>query len=189
MGSSEFSLISLMSNNSIITERIKRGAIEVKKDKKRILSIAEQYNEKYKRDIEEGTFKKQKLLSENVGKTEEEVISSYGKFIPTVYTPILNFLYFFMMEGHDVEREILRNDQDEEHGQKVHKEMIYENVQEPDSMETFIYGNCTHKTYQTIKKLKKLSCSMVNENESAAAYIACIKLCKKYNLEFDKIPV
>jgi hypothetical protein len=45
----------------------------------------------------------------------------------------------------------------------------------------------THETFVKIKKLKALSQSD-NENEAAAAFIKCRELCKKYGLEYDKIP-
>ena len=56
-------------------------------------------------------------------------------------------------------------------------------------MDEFIYGNVTSKQFQTIKKLKTLALSSkCNEHESALAFSLCKELCKKHNLEFDKIP-
>ena len=40
---------------------------------------------------------------------------------------------------------------------------------------------------EKIKKLKALSQSP-NEKEAFLAYRKCLELCKKYDLEFDKIP-
>ena len=68
----------------------------VKKDKQNLISAAKQYTQKYETEILEGTKKRQKLLSEgkDKGLTEDEVLSSYGQFLPSVQTPILNFLFF-----------------------------------------------------------------------------------------------
>jgi hypothetical protein len=45
----------------------------------------------------------------------------------------------------------------------------------------------SHDMFVKIKKLKALSKSP-NENEAFLAYRLALKLCKKYGLEFDKIP-
>ena len=57
-------------------------------------------NQKYKQEIEEGTRKRQLLLTEgrNRGMSEDEVLSTFGQFLPSVQTPIMNFLFFLMRE-------------------------------------------------------------------------------------------
>lgn len=172
----------------LISQRIQEGKKEIIKSKKKILNIADEYNRKYQAEISEGTKKRQLLLSEHAGVREEDVLVSHGSFIPSIYTPILNFLYFFMNEGYDNEQELEREIHDKKYGM-LFEDVKYSDVNEPPELTQYIYGNCTHTTFQTIKKLKKLSRSVVNENEAAAAYIACIKMCAKHNLEFDKIPV
>jgi len=62
-----------------------------------------------------------------------------------------------------------------------------ENTNDPAEMDTFIYGNLTHNEFKKLKKLKALSQSS-NEQEAFLAYRKCLELCKKWNLEFDKIP-
>jgi len=130
------------------------------------------------------------------GLTEKNVIQQHG-FIPTLYTPILNFLYFLMNEhkDEDMKRNIeisklfgnasyATKEHDRKVGRLLHEEIIRENVPE---MEELIYGNMTHDDFKKIKKLKRLSKSD-NEHEAFSAYSACLKMCKKYSLEFDKIP-
>ena len=65
-------------------------------------------------------------------------------------------------------------------------EISEENTNEPQEMDTFIYGNLNHEIYKKIKKLKRLIKSP-NQNESALAYVKCRELCDKYNLDFRKI--
>jgi hypothetical protein len=42
-------------------------------------------------------------------------------------------------------------------------------------------------TFQKLKKLKALAKSD-NEEEAFLAFRKCMELCKKFNLEFDKLP-
>ena len=58
---------------------------------------------------------------------------------------------------------------------------------EPEEIGKFIYGSLTTSEFKRIKKLKALSQSP-NEEEAFLAYRKCLQLCKKYHLEFDKIP-
>jgi hypothetical protein len=55
------------------------------------------------------------------------------------------------------------------------------------NMVSFVYCNIGDETFSTIKKLKTLSKSD-NESEAFSAYRKCMEMCKKYNLEFDRIP-
>ena len=82
-----------------------------------------------------------------------------------------------------------------EEGTTYQKEVYSEDLEsilsdesnDPVEMETYIYGNLTVADFKKVKKLKALSKS-TNENEAFLAYRKCIELCKKYGLEFDKIP-
>lgn len=85
-----------------------------------------------------------------------------------------------------VSQSVTEDELDQIFGLMVHEDEKYTNVQEPAEMDTFIYGKMTHPTYQKIKKLKTLSTSE-NENEAFLAYRLCMKLCKHYGLEFDKV--
>jgi hypothetical protein len=180
----------------------------VKKDKQNLLQAAETYTQKYEEEIAEGTKLRQKLLTEgqSQGLSEEEIFRGSNKFIPTVYTPILNFLYFmFRDEARDEQARI------RELTQQYIKEYGYENVMKvleegvddskdvtledilsndtntPDEMEKFVYGNLTNDEFKRIKKLKALSHSP-NEKEAFLAYRKANEMCKKYGLEFEKIP-
>lgn len=184
------SLLHLASQNELITNRIAQGKKEILRDSNKISNIANEYNSKFRTEIELGDRERKLLLEQHAGsgKTDDEILESYGKFLPSKQTPILNFLYFFVNEGYSSERELLREIQDKKYGSLFEDVQYSSNVTAPVEMEQFVYGNCTHTTFQTIKKLKRLANSMNNENEAGAAFIACQKLCKKYGLEYDKIP-
>lgn len=174
-------------------ERIQKKIEEVKKDKRGILTAAESYTNRYQKEIEDGTIKKQ-LMIENgkrSGLKEEDVCK--GSFIPTKYTPILNWLYFMMREENvDVGWEENRQKFNREFGH-LEDDYDYQDsgvLEEPKDMDSFIYGNMSHKQFQTLKKLKTLALSNnCNENESALAFSMCKELCCRYGLEFDKIPI
>jgi hypothetical protein len=193
------SLTEIMRRDPILNNRIIDQVKKVKKTRQGLTDVANNYNEKYKKRIDEGTKQQQLLLEDGKrhGLTEAEVVQKHG-FIPTVYTPILNFLHFLMYEYKDEDSlrekkmsQIMfgnkgrsRKEYDNEVGRLLHENIERENVP---GMETFIYGNMTHDEFKKVKKLKALSRSD-NENEAFLAYSTCIKLCKKYGLEFDKIP-
>ena len=182
------SLAHILSSDESISKHIQEGIEEIKKDKKALTNQAEKYNAKFKDQIVEGTRQKQTLLAQNAGLSEQEVMKKHGRFIPTLHTPILNFLYYFMQENHDTEKEVIRGREDKKYAQLINEVVNSKHMDNPGEMDQFIYGNCTHKVFQTMKKLKRMALSEHNENEAAAAYIACMKLCRKFNLEYDKIP-
>ena len=108
-------------------------------------------------------------------------------FIPSLYTPILNWIYFYViLEGKDLEKELLRDNQDTLYRTLLHEDKIKSLEKAPDMVE-YIYGNITMEKFQTLKKLKRLSKSP-NEHEAFQAYRKCINLCKEHKIEFDKIP-
>lgn len=82
-------------------KRISKKVQEIKQDKQHIMTAADEYAQKYHQEIVEGTKRRALLLKEGAsrGMTENEVMQEYGKFVPTVYTPILNFLYFMLRES------------------------------------------------------------------------------------------
>lgn len=202
-------LMAIMREDPNMAERIAKGTKEVRETKKHLTSAAEEYNTKYKDEIEEGTRKRQLLLEQGKaeGKKESEIFVEHGQFIPTRHTPIMNFLFFLMRDENkpdwvDIQRDLNENyghvnknlvepiseeELDKIYGQLIHEEEKYDNVQEPDDMTKYIYGNMTHNMFAKIKGLKALSKSS-NENEAFLAYRLCLKLCKKYSLEFDKVP-
>jgi len=192
------SLTEILKSDPILSNRIIDQVKKVKKSKQGLNEIANTYNERYKRKVDEGTKKQQLLLEDGRrhGLTADEVVKKHG-FIPTVHTPILNFLYFLMYEYKDEDlhrnKEISKlfgnssyatKEHDRKVGRLLHEDVERENVP---LMETFIYGNMTHEEFKKVKKLKALSRSS-NEHEAFSAYRNCIKLCEKYSLDFDKVP-
>ena len=203
------SLMAIMRDDPDLSKRLEQGTKEVRQSKKQLMSAAATCNEQYEAEIAEGTRKRQLLLEcgRREGKTESEVLASYGQFLPTRQTPILNFLFFLMRDGEKpdwlgihkqlnedykqvntvVANAMSEDELDQVYGVLVHEDERYANVKEPNDMDTYIYGSCTHAMFVRIKKLKALSTS-ANQNEAFLAYRLCHKLCKKYGLEFDKIP-
>ena len=191
------SLVKMMGDPSLIfdNERMVKKIEEVKKDKQGLLGAANQYNNKYENEIEEGTRRRQTLISDGNrrGLNEDESLEKYGKFLPSRRTPILNFLYFmFRDENLDQEFEQTRQKFNKEFG---HLEESYvcesnDSIDAPPDLDEIIYGNLSSKEFQTIKKLKSLATDgSCNENESALAFTMCMKMCKKHGLEFERIPV
>lgn len=180
----------ILQNNPNYEKRLKKITSEVKKDRVKIRSLADEYNKKYSHEIAEGTKRRQLLLTEGAKRglsskeSERQVISSHG-FIPTVHTPNLNWLYFFMTEHKNIKQENKRQQLNEQLGLLTHKEVkVMENS--PELFE-YLYGNITIGTFGKLKKLKALSKSS-NANEAFQAYRACIKLCEEYKVDFDRIP-
>jgi hypothetical protein len=203
---SDLSLLAIMRNDPDYAKQLAKRIEEVRQDKKNLLSAADKIAQEHVAEIEEGTRRKALLLSEGErrGLDEEEVMKTYGRFLPTRHTPILNLLYFLLKEDtskmwkEELREEFFRkfgyeydglneNQLDEKYGREEHTEPVDENVEDPPSMETFIYGEMSHAVFQKIKKLKTLSLSE-NEHEAFLAYRICMKLCEKYGLDFSKIP-
>jgi hypothetical protein len=83
---------------------------------------------------------------------------------------------------------LLLEQQNQKYGGLQHESDTENTSEKAPSMDEFIYGKMSHAEYQTIKKLKRLSQSD-NQNEAFMAYRKCIEMCKKYNLEFDKVNI
>lgn len=201
------SLLAIIRNNPDYSKQLEKRVQEVRQDKINLLTAAEKISQEHRNEIEKGTRKRQLLLAEGEerGLSEEDAMKSYGRFIPTKYTPILNLLYFILKEeappafaelrkeffekfGHEYDG-LSKDELEVKYGREEHTEPVDENVEDPPEMETFIYGSMTHKVYQTIKKLKRLSQDISNEHEAFLAYRACVKLCQKYSLDFDKVKI
>jgi hypothetical protein len=120
-----------------------------------------------------------------------------------VHTPILNLLYFILREeappafaelrkefferfGHEYDG-FSKEQLEEKYGREEHTEAVDDNVEEPPEMMEYIYGNVTLEQFQKLKKLKSLSRSS-NEHEAFLAYKACLRLCQKFGIDFDKLP-
>lgn len=183
--------MTIMRDDPEFGRRISKKVEEIKNDKKNILECADTYGERYKQEILEGTEKRNRLLTEGAsrGMSEEEVMCQYGRFVPTVYTPILNLLYFLLREtaDDDADRYRQRDKLNEQFGHLREADFKSDVLKDPPEMVEFLYGNVTLDMFDKIKKLKALSLS-ANKHEAFSAYTKAIELCKEYNLEFDKIP-
>ena len=92
-------------------KRISKKVEEIKVDKQNLLNVADEYAVKYEKEILEGTELRKRLLTEGSrrGLSETQVFQEYGRFCPTIYTPLLNFLYFMLRETEDVDRDKYRH--------------------------------------------------------------------------------
>lgn len=196
--------LSVFEKNPDFAIRLKEQVAEIKKSHKNLSEAATNYTVKYNEEVKEGTRKMQLLIAEGKkhGFTEQEILETQTNFCPTVRTPILNMLYFLLREHPDANNinfnrlvedldknpELLLNEQNTKYGSWQHDEATEKTAEHAPAMDEFIYGEMTHSTYQTIKKLKRLSQSP-NKAEAFAAYSKCLAMCKKYNLEFDKVKV
>jgi len=61
-------------------------------------------------------------------------------------------------------------------------------LKEPENMVEYLYGDLTLAQFDVLKKLKALASCNVNPHESFLAWKKGNDLCKKYGLEWDKIP-
>lgn len=172
-------------------KRISKKVEEIKHDKKNLLHAADDYGQKYRDEILEGTERRAKLLTEGAsrGLSEEEVMSQYGRFVPTVYTPILNLLYFLLRESadEDADKYRQRDKLNEQFGHLREEDIEKTVLKNTPDLEEFLYGNVTFDMFDKIKKLKALSRS-ANKNEAFMSYTKAMELCKEYGLDFDKIP-
>jgi hypothetical protein len=100
------SLLSIMREDPEFGKRISKKVQEIKQDKEHLLSAADEYGAKYQEEILEGTKKRALLLQEGKSKglSEDQIMEEYGRFIPTVRMPILNFLYFMLRESESKDR-------------------------------------------------------------------------------------
>lgn len=184
------SLIAILKESPIFSERIKKLTGQIKNDLTKIDNLAEQYNTKYKKQIDEGTVKRQILLTEGLkkGKSTDEVLSEMS-FIPSVYTPKLNWLYFFMYEHMDESMENKRSVQDTLYIKEVHEQQDVVNMEKIPELFACMTGKVTNDQFQKLKKLKRLAVKNNNVNESREAYKKCLELCEFFDIDFNVIPV
>lgn len=180
----------------------RKKADDIRQNKHDLLSAATEYQNKYKDEINEGTRKRQLLLDEgrSKGLKDSEIFKDSRLFIPTVETPILNYLFFLLCEEGDLSADIkvlraagdtgtdfamLKEQLEARHGLERHSD--HETPEEIPNMVSYIYGNIGDDTMSTLKKLKTLAESD-NEAEAFAAFRKGREMAKKYNLEWDRIP-
>jgi len=179
-------LTTLLHQAGFNPDRLKAKTEAVKRDKQKINNLADEHFKNNRDAIIEGTKRRQVLLEDGKrqGLSEGQILSS-TEFIPSVYTPILNWLYEFMGHGIDMKKEESRQQLNEQVGHMTHEEVrVMENT--PELFE-FLYGNITMGVFAKLKKLKGLSQSP-NKHEAFSAYSKCIELCEEHNVDFDKIP-
>ncbi len=215
------SLITLLKNDPDFSGALQKRRESVKKDKQSLLEFSKLYNTDYQKEIEEGEKLRNRLLTEGKekGLTEEQIFKGNKSFIPTVRTPILNFLYFMLRDeercgekktiqesieetlkqyGYEKTPEvqkyidgIIQNFETEktldELGDSINFEDIINTSHDVPDIGEFLYGHLTIKEFNTVKKLKALSRSE-NPDEAARAFTKCMELCRRYNIEYDRIP-
>lgn len=188
---SELSLMAIMRDDPEFGRRITKKVAEIKQDKQNLVNAADNYSTKYRQEILEGTQLRGRLLAEGKSKglSEEEVMSRFGRFVPTVYTPILNLLYFLLRESEEEDRGKYgqRDKLNEQFGHLREDDFKSEVLKEPPEMVEYLYGHVTLDMFDKIKKLKALSRS-ANKHEAFLAYTKGLELCKEHGLDFDKIP-
>jgi hypothetical protein len=182
----------MLRNDPDFSERLAHVKKKVEKDKVIIKKAAETYTQTHQSEIDEGTKRMQLLLTEGAanGLTEEDVITQLGVFCPTIKTPILNMLYFILRESEEIDRDLYqRRDMAQKNNKYIgfEEEKAFETMREPEDMFTYLYGHVTLDTFNKLKKLKSLTTSE-NIQESTLAFQKCRELCKKYNIEYDRIP-
>lgn len=103
MSNNNMSLLAIMRDDVNFQKRLAAKVADVKEDKNKILSFADSYSQKYKKEVEEGDQLRTNLLTEGSknGLSESQVLTSYGRFLPAKSTPILNMLYFLLQESNN----------------------------------------------------------------------------------------
>lgn len=120
-----YSLIELMKNDFCF-ESLKGAKEQTKKSKEDLTAAAEEYNKNFQDEIEAGTKKRQLMLeAAGLGDAnqyeQEQFFKDNNMFMPTVHTPILNFLYFLSRDYKDVEATFgkLRSEYEKKYGDSV----------------------------------------------------------------------
>jgi hypothetical protein len=186
-----------------ITESIREKSKQALRDCINLKNRAQEYNKNYSDEITEGTKKRQLLLTEGLARgLKEEDIDFGPNFIPSEKTPILNFLFFTLRDEFGGDIQVLRENfdvgKDKKELEAYYNEVIskgtlenkldkFEDKSLPD-VGKYIYGEADVDTFYKIKKLKTLA-SRNDDAEAFAAFKMAKKLCEKYKLDFDKIPV
>jgi len=179
-----------------------KKAVDIKKNKADLLEAANSYQSKYKQEIEEGTKKRQLMLTEGRarGLKDDDIFRDNQLFIPTNQTPILNYLYFLLREEEDhsaalkilraaddldKELSVLKEEYERKYGAEAHKD--HKTPEVVPNMLSYVYGNVKDDTMSTLKKLKTLAMGE-NEKEAFVAFRKGREMAQKYGLDWDKIP-
>ncbi len=191
--SSKFSLEKLRDDPDFAALFAKK-AEDIRQNKADLVEAANAYQSKYKQQIEAGTRKRQLMLSEGKekGLTEDEIFRDNQLFIPTAQTPILNFLYFLLLETTQHDPQIRELYLLKEELEKKYPEAPHDGPQPPvqeklPNMLSYVYGSVNDDTMSTLKKLKTMAMSE-NEKEAFVAFRKGREMAQKYGLDWDKIP-
>jgi len=167
---SNLSLISIMREDPDFGVRLQKKVKEIKKTKEDLLNVADEYGKQHQQEILEGTELRAKLLTEGSAKglNEEQIISSYGRFIPTVYTPLLNLLYFLLKESepYDITRYKVRDSINE--ALVKAKQISYDDNERDltsDELREILNDNLDAIKEQTIKDIKREEVNRMFESE------------------------
>ena len=93
-----YSIMAILRNDPDYAAALKKRGDDLVKDKQGLIKASEKYSKKYETEVEEGTKNYQKLIGEGKVDGLEGSAALGGKFIPTKYTPILNFLFFALRD-------------------------------------------------------------------------------------------
>jgi len=188
------SLISIIRDDPDFGKRISKKVEEIKADKTNLLKLADEYGGRHRDEILKGTEKRAKLLTEGKsrGLSEDEVSQEYGRFIPTIFTPLLNMLYFMLMESENdphygTQHYQERNRLDEQFGSLREDDIEKTILKDTPDIEEFLYGSVTLDQFDVLKKLKALTQSS-NIEEATLAFRKGKELCDKYGLIWERIP-
>ena len=188
------SLMNIIRTDPDFGKRIAKKVEEIKADKQNLLKLADEYGGRHKDEILEGTEKRAKLLTEGKsrGLSDDEVAQEYGRFIPTIYTPLLNLLYFMLRESdndphYGTQHYQERNKLDEQFGSLREDDIENTILKDTPDIEEFLYGSVTLDQFDVLKKLKALTQSS-NIEEATLAFRKGKELCDKYGLIWERIP-
>jgi hypothetical protein len=220
--SDNYSLVEMMSEDEDIFQSLENAKAETKKSKKELSSNAADFNKKYEDEIKESTRKRQLMLEsagiEDGTSASEEMFRDNETFMPTVQTPVLNFIHYLGKECDEMEdkMEVLREQYEQKFGDALKDienatvdkstlndldvdglDDLFESIGEVE--DTFDTGDTVphmekyiYKNMDagTFGKLKKLKALSMSENEQEAhaAWTKCMELCEKFDLNFDSIP-
>lgn len=189
MNMSDLSLMSILSGQCKADPAFAKKIQQVKTTKETILKTAVKLNEVHKEEIADGTRKRQLMLEEGKKRglvDDEDIFKGNELFFPTQETPILNFCYYITRDI-DKNLKVLTETYNKKYGLLEHEQRAEDTGKVLPDLGKYLFENITIDTFNKMKKLKSMS-KGGNENEAFQAYRKLNELCKKYNLDADKIP-
>jgi len=213
-------ILAVLRNNPDYAAALKKRGDDLMSDKRKLYAVSERYTStsQYQGEINEGTQRYQKLIGNGKVEGLEGGKELSGSFVPTKYTPLLNFL-FFSQRDEEIEEE-----SPQETMMKLVQQYVDMGFEKSALIDLYIKGLVNtlpdgfdskliefddvitddvsimpdemekfiygDLTHHEFKKLKKLKALSMSSNthEALLAHSKCVLLCQKYGLEFDKIP-